>query len=85
MSPSVGAFERLVLDAKLRQGGNPLLRWSVSNAAVETDPAGNRKLAKNRSRGRIDPLIASIMAIGQASREPEAREITFDRPLVLSA
>lgn len=85
MSPSVGAFERLVLDGKLHHGGNPLLRWSVANAAVETDPAGNRKLAKNRSRGRIDPLVASVMAIGQASREPETREISFDRPLVLSA
>jgi hypothetical protein len=51
MSPSVGAFERAVLDAKLCHAGNPLLRWAVSNAAVELDPAGNRKLAKNRSRG----------------------------------
>jgi phage terminase large subunit-like protein len=70
MSPAVGALERLVLDARLRHGGNPLLRWSVANAAVEMDAAGNRKLSKLRSRGRIDPLVAAIMAIGVAEAQP---------------
>ena len=77
MSPSVGAFERLVLDARLRQGGNPLLRWSVANAAMEMDPAGNRKLSKLRSRGRIDPLVAAVMAIGTAERQPAAPDFSF--------
>ncbi|MFZ0458228.1 MAG: terminase TerL endonuclease subunit [Rhodoplanes sp.] len=85
MSPSIGAFERTVLDASLRHGGNPLLRWAVSNAAIEPDPAGNRKLSKMRSRGRIDPLIAAVMAIGLAAKQPAMIEYDFDRPLVLSA
>jgi phage terminase large subunit-like protein len=37
---------------------------------VDMDPAGNRKLAKDRARGRIDPLVAAVTAIGLASREP---------------
>jgi phage terminase large subunit-like protein len=70
MAPAITAFEALVLDAKLRHGGNPLLRWAVANAVVDMDPAGNRKLAKDRARGRIDPLVAAVTAIGLASREP---------------
>ncbi len=70
MGPSVSEFERLVLDAGLKHGENPLLRWCLSNVAVSTDPAGARKPMKDRSKGRIDPLVAAIMAIGQASRQP---------------
>jgi phage terminase large subunit-like protein len=76
MSPALTAFEALVLDAKLRHGGNPLLRWAVANAAVDMDSAGNRKLSKERARGRIDPLVAAVTAVGLASREPPAA--TYD-------
>jgi len=72
MAPAITAFEALVLDGKLRHGGNPLLRWAVANASVDTDPAGNRKLSKARARGRIDPLIAAVEAVGLAAREPPA-------------
>ncbi|MFL1461350.1 terminase large subunit [Roseococcus sp. DSY-14] len=72
MSPSIGAFEAAVLQRHLAHGGNPLLRWAVANAVVDMDPAGSRKLSKARARGRIDPLIAAVMAVGFASREPPA-------------
>lgn len=77
MGPSVGEFERLVLEGRLGHGGNPLLRWCLSNAAVETDPAGARKVTKARSRGRVDPLIAAIMAVGQAARLSPAPTYEF--------
>jgi hypothetical protein len=32
------------------------------------DAAGNRKLSKRRSTGRIDPIVATCMAIGIAAR-----------------
>ncbi len=70
MSPAITAFEALVLEAKLYHAGNPLLRWSVANAAVDMDPAGNRKLSKDRARGRIDPLVAAVTAVGLAAKEP---------------
>jgi phage terminase large subunit-like protein len=38
------------------------------NAKVEMDAAGNRKLSKRRSVGRIDPLVALTMAVGVAAR-----------------
>lgn len=72
MSPSVTAFETAVIAGTLRHGGNPLLRWALANAAVDTDPAGGRKFSKQRATGRIDPLVAAVEAVGLAAREPVA-------------
>lgn len=77
MSPALQAFEVAVLDGKLKHSGNPLLRWAVANVVVDTDPSGNRKPAKNRSRGRIDPAVAAIQAVSAASRAPAAADWSF--------
>ena len=50
MSPSINALEAAILRGEVRHGGNALLRWSVANAVVDTDPAGGRKLSKARER-----------------------------------
>jgi phage terminase large subunit-like protein len=80
MSPAVEEFETRILNGSLRHGGHPVLTWNLSNCVVETDPAGNRKLSKEKSLERIDGIIASIMAVGLAARQPEAEkfEITGD-------
>lgn len=64
MSPAVEEFERAVLDRKLAHGSNPMLTWNAASAVVEADPAGNRKLSKAKATGRIDGLVALVMAIG---------------------
>ncbi len=69
MGPAVDAFETAMLSGKLLHGMNPLLRWSAGNLVYEMDPAGLRKPSKNRSIDRIDPMAATIMAIGLSSRD----------------
>jgi phage terminase large subunit-like protein len=64
MSPAINALERSVISNQLRHDGNPVLTWNVSNGIVVTDPAGNRKIDKNKSRSRVDGLVAMVMAIG---------------------
>ena len=64
MSPAIEACEQLVMSQRLRHGGHPLLRWCIANCMVTGDPAGNRKLDKAKSYGRIDPAVALMMAIG---------------------
>lgn len=80
MSPAVEEFERLILNCSIRHGGHPLLTWNLSNCVVETDPAGNRKLSKEKSTERIDGIISAIMAIGLHAREPKEQvfEISGD-------
>lgn len=85
VSPSLTAFEGRVLQATLAHGGNPLLRWCVANSAIETDPAGNRKLSKKASRGRIDAAVSAVYAVGLATRSEAERVLVFDHPMVIFA
>ncbi len=66
-APAVDAFERAVLGGRMQHNNNPLLRWQAGNVIVETDPAGNRKPAKNKSLDRIDGVVSAIMACGAAA------------------
>jgi len=72
MSAPTREFEKLVLAGKLLHGGNPVLRWMLGNVAVEQDAAGNVKVHKGRSAGRIDGIAAALMALGRAMLRPSA-------------
>lgn len=58
-------FERAVMAGDLRHGNNPVLNWMAGNVTVKTDPSGNIKPDKAKSTGRIDGIVASIMAMGR--------------------
>jgi phage terminase large subunit-like protein len=55
-------FEADVLDAHVDTGGNPLLAWNAANAVVQRDGKDNIQPIKKRSRGRIDGIVASLIA-----------------------
>lgn len=74
MAPAVDEYERMLLSGELRHDGNPVMTWCAANAVVVMDDAGNRKLTKRRSRGRIDGAVAAVMAAGCAVREGESNE-----------
>jgi phage terminase large subunit-like protein len=74
-SPAVDKLERLIEEGKLRHGNHVVLTMAAMNAKIETDAAGNRKLSKKRSTGRIDPLVAACMAIGVAARPAPAFDV----------
>lgn len=69
MSPALRALEEIILKGKMAHGNHPVLDMCFANAVVQRDPAGNRKLAKNKSPGRIDGAIALAMAVGAAPSE----------------
>ena len=85
MAQPVQALEAAVLDGRIRHGGHAILRWNVSNAAIDVDAAGNRKVTKKRSAGHVDGLVALLMAMGAAARTPKVPAIDWSRNLVLSA
>jgi len=62
MSATSIDFEADVLDGLIDTGGNPLMAWCASNVRVIRDNKDNIYPAKGRSRGRIDPIIASLIA-----------------------
>lgn len=63
MTPALTAAEIEFLQVKVRHGGHPVLTMCAANAVVKPDPAGNRKLDKSKSTGRIDGMVALVMAI----------------------
>lgn len=66
MSPALDALEVELLNGRLAHGGHPVLTMCAVNATVTRDPAGNRKLDKQRATGRIDGMVALAMAMGVA-------------------
>jgi len=71
MAPAVDEFERKLLNRTMRHDGNPVMTWCAANAVVMTDPAGNRKVAKERATGRVDGVVAAIMATGASANQLE--------------
>jgi phage terminase large subunit-like protein len=71
MAPAVDEYERRLLDRQIRHGGNPVMTWCAANAVVVTDPAGNRKVAKEKATGRVDGTVAAIMATGASMTRQE--------------
>jgi phage terminase large subunit-like protein len=72
LSAPTKALETAVLSKRLRHDGHPVLRWNLSNVAVETDALGNLKLSKKVSTERIDAAVALVMALDRMERDHTA-------------
>lgn len=66
MSPALRDLESALLNGKIAHGNHPVLEMCAKNATVQADPAGNRKLSKIKSHGRIDGMVALAMAMSVA-------------------
>lgn len=67
MSPAIRTLEAMLLSEKLRHGMHPVLTMCAANAIAKMDEAGNRKLDKKKSTGRIDGIVALTMALSLAA------------------
>lgn len=65
MSNPTKEIEKLVSIKKLRHDGNPVLRWMLSNVSLEINAAGDRKMSKRKSSGKIDGMITLAMCLGE--------------------
>jgi phage terminase large subunit-like protein len=73
LSAPTKALEKAVLSKRLRHDGHPVLRWNVSNVAIEQDAAGNLKLSKKLSSERIDGAAALVMAVDVMERHQHTK------------
>lgn len=78
MAAPMQEFERRLLTRKIRHGGNPVLRWMADNVAVKQDAAGNLKPDKANSQGKIDGIVALIMALDRAMRHENSKESVYE-------
>jgi phage terminase large subunit-like protein len=68
LSPAVEEFERELLAGRIVHNRHPVLTWCAANAVIVDDDAGNRKLSKRKATGRIDCILAAVMARAIAQR-----------------
>ena len=68
MSGPTKDFYRLLMEGQIIHGGHPVLRWMAGNVVVDTDPAGNIKVTKAKSKEKIDGIVAAIMALDRCIR-----------------
>jgi phage terminase large subunit-like protein len=68
MSPPMRDLERLIRTHDIEHGNNPVLTWMADNLVAMEDPAGNIKPSKEKSREKIDGMVALIMALDRAIR-----------------
>lgn len=66
MSPALRDLETEIANERMAHGGHPVLSMCAANAVVDKDSAGNRKLNKMKSHGRIDGMVALAMAMSVA-------------------
>jgi phage terminase large subunit-like protein len=67
LGPVYTEMQRAIIGRRLRHGGNPLLRFCVSNAVPKTGDTGLLYISKAKSTDAIDCLVAACMAFGRAS------------------
>jgi phage terminase large subunit-like protein len=70
---------RLVIERRLRHGGNPVLRWMADNLVVRVDPQGNVRPDKEKSSEKIDGMVALIMALDRAMRDVDTTSVYESR------
>ena len=84
MSAPTKEFYRLLMEGKIIHGGHPVMRWMAGNVVVDTDPAGNIKVTKAKSKEKINGIVAAIMALDRAVRhESEGRSVYDTRGIIL--
>ena len=68
MSAPSKEFYKILMERNMVHGGHPVLRWMAGNVVIDTDPAGNIKVTKARSKEKIDGIVAAIMALDRCIR-----------------
>lgn len=79
MSPAMKEIEQGIRKRQLLHVHNTCFRWCWGNVLVHVDGNENMKPMKNRSRGRIDPVVALIIAMAvwmiARNQKPDLAEV----------
>jgi len=78
MAAPMKEFERRLLEKRLHHGGNPILRFMADSVVVQMDAAGNLKVNKAESQGRVDGIVALVMALDRAMRHEPAKKSAYE-------
>tara|TARA_R110000787_G_scaffold104030_1_gene210728 strand:+ start:1364 stop:3067 length:1704 start_codon:yes stop_codon:yes gene_type:complete len=77
MSAASKRLEAEVLSGSIDTGGHPVMRWCAANAVVQRDGKDNIYPVKKKSRGRIDPIMASLIGMALHLKAPIVAENVY--------
>jgi phage terminase large subunit-like protein len=82
MAPAATEFKNLIIAGRFRHGNNPVLNWMAGNARSKRDAYGNERIVKGASTGKIDGLIAILMALARSTLPGEGPSVYQTRGLI---
>ena len=83
LSAPTKTFEREILAKNVIHPNNKCLNWCMSNVAIQEDASGNLKPAKNKSKEKIDPVVATICAFAEMMTMDSGESVYDERGLIL--
>lgn len=72
MGPAVDSLETALVNGEFRHPDNPCLNWNAANCVTISNPVGDRKYDKSKTTGRIDGMVALVMALRQTTLQQQA-------------
>ena len=76
-------MEKLILAKEILHNNNPAMNWMLSNVALQEDAAGNIKPAKNKSKEKIDGIVALVMALGEMMHTEDDNSVYENRDILI--
>ena len=73
-APTRRLYEELMKENVLYD--NAIFRHQCSNVNIDTDPAGNQKITKKRAKGKVDAVVATVMALDRCIRHEQTPEVS---------
>ena len=83
MSAPTKSAELEIISKRLIHNNNPAMNWMISNVAIQEDPAGNIKIAKNKSKEKVDGVVAMVMALGEYMTGDDVDSVYDNRGLLI--
>lgn len=83
MTSPTKRLEALVLEQKIRHGGNPALAAQAAAVTVETNAYEDVRPVKKKSNGRIDGIVALIFALGWWEQEQIVNKAPKPKPGII--
>lgn len=68
-------LEALVASGRIEHGGHPVLRAHAQATTVKVDVKENLRPVRDRNTGRIDGIVALIMALSRAMRHEQNQRV----------
>jgi phage terminase large subunit-like protein len=84
MSEPMKELMGMVLEKKLEHYGNPILTWNANNVSATVNPNGDVRPDKEKSKEKIDGIVAMIMALSLVCHNPTLTQssVYSDRGIV---